>query len=151
MILRTCYEFYKLPEAERKAMVGQPFQEEIPVRGRKGQRRAKLGLKSKPSTTLYFPVDLHPTEFNYGEPQGLIFVTMPTDVPGHPNWFRVGVCSPDDLDKDLDFSTEDTEQAQRWRQQAIEFLSDPTNMRGVLYDDVLTFIQTLLNAGTRTS
>ena len=136
MILNWHYDFYELPEAERKAMVGQPFQ----VRG-----------KRTISDTLYFPVDLHPDDFNYGAPQGLIFVTAPRDVPGHRNWFRVGVCSPDDLDKDLDFSGEDTAQVNKWRQQAIDFLSDPTNMRGVFYDDVLNFIQELTGAGIRTS
>jgi hypothetical protein len=141
--MRSRYDFYELPESERKAMIGKPFQEEIT---RKGHRKPQL------SSTLYFPVDLHPDEFNYQQPQGLIFVTeVCAHLPDHPNWFRVGVCSPDDLDIDLDFETTDTQQAHRWREQAIEFLSDPTNLQGVFYADVLHFIQELTGAGTRTS
>jgi len=129
--LPTKWAFYDLPEKERLAMIGQPFMES---QGR--------------SRSVYFPVDLHPDEFNYEAPQGLIFVTEIFPNDGMQNWFRVGVCSPDDLDKDLDF---DSPESPQHRAQAIEFLSDPTNLRGVFYDDVLNMIQELVGAGTRTS
>ena len=127
--LKNRWDFYKLAENERLAMIGVPFMEE----GRQA---------------LYFPVDLHPDEFNYEAPQGLIFVTEIFPNDGAQNWFRVGVCSPDDIDKDLDF---DSPESPQHRAQAIEFLSDPTNLRGVFYDDVLNMIQELVGAGVRTS
>jgi hypothetical protein len=130
-LLRTSYQFYDLPEDERKAMTGKPFQE------------------LTPGDSLYFPVDLKEGTFNYGETQGLLFVTQlhPTH-PTSPNWFRLGVSSPDDLDMDLDFNSPDSP---KHREQVIKLLSDPALLTDVSYDDVLNFVQKEIGAGERTS
>lgn len=127
------YDFYNLPESEKKYLFGKPF-------------------KVKDSDQIYFPVDLHPDEFNYGEQQGLIFVTQvfaKNDL--YTNWFRIAAFSPDDLDIDLDFSSDNKSLSELWRQQAIEFLSNPVNLQNIFYTNVLRSIQKLTGAGERTS
>ncbi len=58
-------------------------------------------------------------------------------------WFKVGVCSPDDLDLDLEF-----DHANSWlRQDVISYLME-TNKIGVTYRGVLSMIQDFFKAGT---
>ena len=149
--LRNCYTFYDLAEEERKAMVGKPFVELC-------QPLRKNGCPFGQNGMIYFPVDLEGDEKyrNYNMPQGLIFVTYLWGPMGgknqNPNWFRVGVTSPDDLDIDLDFNPSTMEEAQRLRQIAIDFLSDPDNCRNVTYNGLLDFINELCGGvGERTS
>jgi hypothetical protein len=54
--LQSVYDFYRLDEPARIAMVGHPFREASRM-------------------TTYFPVNLTADEFNYDSEQGLIFVT----------------------------------------------------------------------------
>jgi len=85
----TFYDFFKLPEAEAAAMIGQSFRETN-------------------KDTLYFPVGLSNKWENYGHATGLIFVSpIWPATPNYPKWFRCALASPDDGDADLDFEGEE--------------------------------------------
>lgn len=121
--LKFVDDFYRLPEEERKSLIGQKFRQ-----------------VNKP--TVYFPVGLSDKQFNYGRKQGLIFITEIL-----PNkWFRVGVHSPDDLDCDLDFIHPHT----AIRQDIIDFI-EKMNKKNIIYRNVLIKIQKHFRAGKITS
>lgn len=130
----TPYTFYRLTETRRKAMIGTWF------------RCRERG------NTVYFPVGLSNC-FNYGVDQGLIFVTAIQPQIGvkaadgtwakNRNWFRVGVCSPDDLDLDLDFEHHEC----HLRQDVISFL-EKTKKTGVSYCEVLEAVRAHVKGGT---
>jgi hypothetical protein len=85
----------------------------------------------------------------YGIQQGLIFMFPPTAsiIKGKPEkWFRVGVMSPDDLDKDLDFIGGEVIHYH----EVYDFIKR-MNKTGVFYDEVLNNIQAHVKAGKRTS
>lgn len=91
--IANCYDFYKMTEDERIALVG-----EILVEHR-GSERA-------PYNILYFPVWLADTQFNYDKQQGLIAVYPVAYYKGHnmpKSVFGIHAISPDDLDCDLNF------------------------------------------------
>lgn len=96
-ILKSAYSFYNLPETERVKMVGTVFTTECN------------------KNVLYFPIQLEVGEFNYGVQQGLIIIT-PILKSNTGKWWRVAAKSPDDLDRDLDFSDTSI------RQDVIEYL-----------------------------
>jgi hypothetical protein len=123
----SVYDFYRLPEGERIALVGSHF-------------------VVRPGKTVYFPVRLAEGEFNYGVQQGLVFVTPVLTSLDCGKWFRVGVESPDDLDIDLDFGAADT-----WRrQEVIDFLKT-TNKVDVTYRGLLARVRDRFDAGEFTS
>lgn len=133
--LQSQYDFYKMPEEERIALVGRCFTSE----------RTR-------HDTLYFPVQLAHGEFNYGKQQGLILVTSIMRVTPryqkrkNEKWFRVAACSPDDLDRALDFSHEHC----HLRQDVIDFLKK-TNKKDVTYQGILNRIRLHFKAGKITS
>lgn len=111
------YDFYQLPEDERKALIGSCFKVE--------------GFEH-----LYYPIGLF-EDFNYGIDQGVIFVS-PIMKYNSEKWFRVGVFSPDDLDMDLDFNASETHK----RQEIISHLNKIKKI-DVTYRGVLEEIQKL--------
>lgn len=91
------FDFYNLPESDRESLVGKSFEEE------------KGGL--------YFVLDLSPNEFNYGMKQGLICVSPIITIFKLP-FFKVYVCSPDDLDIDVCFDDDEI----KFRDEVIRFI-----------------------------
>lgn len=131
-MLKNQYDFYRMPEEERKALVGKPFQTIDQPGG------------------LYFPIQL--TEEgswnNYNRRQGLIYVsTVMTHWKLKTMWFRVAAASPDDLDMDLDFDETEI----NLREPVIDFLKEITQIEEVTYKEVLDAVQAQFNAGRRTS
>lgn len=70
---------------------------------------------------------------------------MHLDAFSGVNWFRVGVSSPDDIDKDLDFSGDEC----AVHDAVVEYIKGMDKI-GVFYDEVLNDIQKRFG-GTRTS
>jgi len=143
--LKSHFDFYRLPEQERVAMIGECFREEGPPPRKKSRRERRRPPQPTPDSTLYFPVGLAEGEFNYGMPQGLVFVTPIHNFQGK-KWFRVGAASPDDLDIDLDFGEGETS----IRQDVIDFIRKACK-RDVTYRGFMTMVQKAFNAGTFTS
>lgn len=123
------YKFYDLSEDERKELIGTYFKESRYDNG-----------------TLYFPVQLHEDDFNYGIQQGLISVSPIWKLKDGTKWFRVAAFSPDDLDKDLDFKDDEC----KIHQEVIEYIKQMPK-KFVTYDSILLDIQWYFNAGKRTS
>ena len=86
------YDFYDLPEDERKSLVGQFFRE---THGRH----------------LYLVVDLHPEQFNYGVKQGVFFIGSIRKEDGRKH-FTISAFSPDDLDDCVTFYGESASKRQ---------------------------------------
>jgi hypothetical protein len=120
--LNSAYDFYRLEETQRKDMIG-------------------LCFKEKNRDHIYFPIQLTDDCFNYGICQGLIVVT-PILKSAEGKWFRVAAFSPDDLDLDLDFNSNETHI--RW--DVIEFIRK-TNKKNMSYTQFLTSIQTHFGMG----
>ena len=118
--LKNSDYFYDLNEAERKSLVGTMFK----TTERKGM-----------SNWLYFPLDLHKDEFNYGVRQGLICIS-PIEKYKHKKNFKIIVHSPDDLDLCLYFNHYYTPD----RQEVINFVKKMPK-RNVFYKEVLLEIQ----------
>jgi hypothetical protein len=78
------YDFYRLSEDQREALIGSFFKEE--------------GKED-----VYFVFQLENEDTNYGVKQGVVRVSGIMYYDEKRNWFRVGVFSPDDLDMDFDF------------------------------------------------
>lgn len=87
----SAFDFYSLPQRERKHMIGQCFME------KQRQDRTK--------DAIYFPIGLTKDGGlqNYGVRQGVLRVALLTNYLTKEPWLRVSCFSPDDLDKDLDF------------------------------------------------
>lgn len=122
------YKFYDLGENERKELIGTYFKESRYDNG-----------------TLFFPVGLHEDDFNYGIQQGLILVSPIWKFNGK-KWFRVAAFSPDDLDKALDFESEECS----IRQDVIDYIIKMPK-KFVTYDSILLDIQEHFKAGKLTS
>lgn len=131
---KSAYDFYRLPDLERRSMVGQQFFE--------------VGRD-----TEYFVISMDDPACNYGVFQGVIFL-----LPIQPNrykvsefgdkWFRVGVFSPDDEDKDLDFFGDDCKHFKKVR----KFLREMNPLfLNVGYNEILSMVQEHVQAGIRTS
>ncbi len=122
LIFDNVYDFYKMPEDERKALIGRVFKEH---------------------NTLYFPVQLAEGEFNYGIQQGLIHVSpIWKHYKTHEKHFKIGVTSPDDLDIDLNFGPEHV----HLRQEIILFLKGMAK-KSVTYKGILLKIRDHFKAG----
>lgn len=135
IILDRKYDFYKMSNEDRIALVGKEFQE-------------KVGNKIHKS--IYFPVLLSNKQFNYGYKQGLIFVSpVWSFIKTNPIWFRVGVSSPDDLDNDLDFEGDEKE-LHKLRKQVIRYVR-AMNKTDVTYYGMLEDIQKHFPTGVITS
>lgn len=116
--LRSEYDFYDMSEDDRLAMVGTCFAvDNIP--------------------RIFFPIWLSEqgSSINYGVSQGLIFVS---GIHKGKNglWFRVGICTPDDGDLDLDFQDEDLHK----REDVLRFM-EQVNKINVTYEEVLEAVQ----------
>jgi hypothetical protein len=112
------HDFYNLTESKRLALVGSYFYED--------------GKKA-----IFFPLQLTLEEKNrnYGVRQGLIIVTQIRKIDGD-NWFKIGVCSPDDLDMDLYFKNPQC----NLRGEIIQYLKR-INKTNVTYKEILTKVQ----------
>ena len=117
--LKSPDDFYLMPAEERLRLVGSVL------------------TAVDHDGAAYVPLNLDPSEFNYGCPQGMLHVTAIRKLGGHSQapgakWFKVGVTSPDDLDIDLEFFGKDCQ----WRQEVIEFLrkfAARTKRKGTFY------------------
>jgi len=78
------FEFYRLPEDQRVALIGSFFK----VEGKED---------------IYFVFQLENENTNYGVKQGAVCVSGIMYYDEKRNWFRVNAFSPDDLDMDFDF------------------------------------------------
>jgi len=118
--MKTAYDFYRLPENERIALIGTEFK-----------------VQDKYDKGEYFVIGL--TEEggwqNYGRQQGLIWLSLPMNYKGK-TWFRVAAFSPDDLDMDLDFD----DPAPDLRDKICNLLREMPK-DNVTYREVLEFIQ----------
>lgn len=126
-------DFYDLPDDKAKALVGTSFQ-----------------CDDRPSYTFWV-VDLALDEFNYGHPQGLIFIFEPRkEEPDGPHWFRVGAFSPDDLDVDLDFECLTARKARSQYKKVVACLKSIPKSR-VTYRGFMKEVQDQVGAGEITS
>jgi len=151
LIFNSPYEFYELPEEERIKLIGRIYKAR--------NWRVKKGKKELTYTdvqpTIYIPIGLHPEEFNYGIQQGVLCIPEVREIPGnesHDKWFKVGAFSPDDLDRDLEFTLEDIKNTDslginHLRQEIIEFIKGPMHKVNRRYKEVLEQIQKHFNAG----
>jgi hypothetical protein len=144
---KSIYEFYDLPDDERMTWIGTPFMEEPKI------HKGAWGKKLYQKPTIYFPIGLRDEWVNYGKTPGLIFVTeimqaagKPTDKGYHPEWFRVGIATPDDGDMDLDF--ERPMDLETLRTETLKFLTEAPYgpWSGTDYREVLDLLQ--LHLGT---
>lgn len=126
---KSPYEFYKLPEEERRALIGEPFvAEERPF-------------------SLYFPFEVDVPENNYNAAQGLIWVSMML-MSKEGAWFRVAAFSPDDIDMDLDFTG--AAATVEMHQRVCDFLRTLPRFP-LSYEGILKAVQLHCGAGVRTS
>ncbi len=139
-IFKRSYDFYDLPEEERKAMVGESFM----VNGPYGSSSPyeHRGFVIQPD--IYFPIQLseHGQHLNYGTRQGVLNVIgirpFYEKSSQYPNtWFRVACFSPDDLDLDLNFENSPTEEL---RNKVIDLIREMPKDE-VEYRECLEFIQ----------
>lgn len=124
---KTAYEFYKLPQRERKHLIDQSFKEE----GR---------------DVLYFPIGLtlEGSYSNYNRKQGVISVhplyVIRSGVDKGKPWFKLGAFSPDDYDLDLEFRGE--EATEEKRNLILAYLKT-ANKRNTTYVDFLNKVKDL--------
>jgi hypothetical protein len=147
------YDFYKLPQRERKHLIDQCFT----VKPNKILiARQKNGAKM-PEPELFFPIGLtlDGSYSNYNRRQGLLYVMpvrpmSPATAKAYKmetvtHWFRVAAFSPDDLDMDLDWNNP----RPNLREDVIQFIKTMPK-REVTYESVLKSIQDNFG-GERTS
>lgn len=148
LIFNSAYDFYKLEETERIALIGRTIKERM-----WRLKHGKVVYTDAIRPGLYFPIGLHPSEFNYGIQQGLLYVTDVLKMPAvqgdtqRKKWFRVAAFSPDDLDIDLDFDDTET----HLRQEIIQFIRGPMHKRNRRYREIMEQIKKHFSAGTITS
>jgi len=119
---RTPYEFYKLPEAERIAMVNSYFStEDEPV-------------------ARYFPISLteNGANWNYGRHQGLLYLSPIWLLKKQNPWFKVAAFSPDDLDLCLYWEGNNATPA--FREKILSWIEEMPK-DNIDYQEALEFIQ----------
>jgi len=131
---KRAYDFYALPEHERRSYVGQQF------------------LAIDHPDYEFFVIGLVEGEFNYGSRQGVLYIFPPRKdtYAKSPDfgqlWWKIGVFSPDDLDKSIEFSG-DAEcklfsKVRGFLREANPILLNTT------YHDALEFVRQEFNCGT---
>jgi hypothetical protein len=129
LILASHYDFYKMPEDERKKLIGRVFKE-------RDWKKPKLIRDG-----FYFVVDLASDQFNYGMPQGLICLTGIVELRTGKH-FNVVACSPDDLDEQVTFSDGDI----KYHDRVFRYLKGMPK-KNVRYRDVMQKIQRHFGTG----
>jgi hypothetical protein len=135
-ILKIDYDFYELPEKQRKAMVGDFFVE-----------KADLDRLGEDLVCRYYPIQLSEDEkwYNYGVQQGILRLStfwphfeykQGKRIETGKEWFKVSCFSPDDLDLCLHW----TPAVRELRPKVIELITEMPK-DGVGYRECLEFIQ----------
>jgi hypothetical protein len=123
------YDFYRLPEDQRAALLGSFFK----VEGKED---------------FYFVFDLEDENTNYGVKQGVVRVSAIMSYDHKKNWFRVNVFSPDDLDMDFDFVG--LQDLRHLRRRVLGFMLG-VKKQDTSYKNVFAALQERFPMGERTS